>query len=116
MQIGEPERAVAALERALQASPKDVQLMSKIAAALVTSHDYQRAIDFYRKAIRSAGREGVPLQHELAHLLVRLRMWPEATALLNGCLESSSAEGAAATVETLSRDVDAWLMIAKVHK
>jgi tetratricopeptide repeat protein 21B len=49
MQIQEPEKAVKAYEDALAYQPKDSELISKIARALTTTHDYQRAIDYFNK-------------------------------------------------------------------
>ena len=45
----EPEKAVRAFEDALEHQPKDVELIAKVARALTTTHDYQRAIDFYNR-------------------------------------------------------------------
>ncbi|EFJ52945.1 hypothetical protein VOLCADRAFT_78980 [Volvox carteri f. nagariensis] len=115
MQIQEPEKAVRAFESALDFNPKDVDLITRCARALVTSHDYQRAIDYFTKAIANA-RGGVQhsLQLELGNLLVRLRQWQPATAAINKALERNR-EGLPAT-ENLQLDVEGWSMLAKVHK
>ncbi|PNW81978.1 hypothetical protein CHLRE_06g268800v5 [Chlamydomonas reinhardtii] len=115
MQIQEPEKAVRAFESALEFSPKDVDLITRCARALVTSHDYQRAIDYYTKAIANArGGAQHALQLELGNLLVRLRQYPAATAAINKALERNR-DGLPAT-ENLQLDVEAWSMLAKVHK
>lgn len=38
-----------AFEAALEFNPKDQELVVRVARALVTTHDYQRAIDYYNK-------------------------------------------------------------------
>ncbi|KXZ45770.1 hypothetical protein GPECTOR_50g563 [Gonium pectorale] len=119
MQIQEPEKAVRAFESALEFNPKDVDLITRVglgcARALVTSHDYQRAIDYFTKAIANArGGPQHSLQLELGNLLVRLRQWQPATAAINKALERSR-EGLPAT-ENLQLDVEGWSMLAKVHK
>lgn len=115
MQIQEPEKAVRAFESALEFNPKDVDLITRCARALVTSHDYQRAIDYFTKAIANA-RSGMQhtLQLELSNLLVRLRQWQQATTAINKCLERSR-DGLPAT-ENLQLDVEAWSLLARVSK
>ncbi|KAL6760145.1 intraflagellar transport protein [Haematococcus lacustris] len=113
MQIQEPEKASRAFESALEFSPKDAELVARVARALVTTHDYQRAIDYYNKAIANA-RSNWALQLELAGLLVRLRSWAQALAVLSRVLERSQ-EGAGG-VEGLALDVEAWLCTARVYK
>ncbi|KAG1671374.1 hypothetical protein FOA52_002984 [Chlamydomonas sp. UWO 241] len=113
MQIQEPEKAVRAFERALEYNPKDAELIRKIARALVTTHDYSRAIDYYNKAIYIArGNWGMLL--ELANLLVRLHQWQPAVQTLNKCLERPKDNPY--SVENLDLDVEAWLVMARVYK
>ena len=50
-----------AFEDALEYQPKDVELIAKVARALTTTHDYQRAIDFYNRVGSGVGR-GWPLR------------------------------------------------------
>eukprot|EP00955_Chlamydomonas_euryale_P019586 208442-Chlamydomonas_euryale.AAC.5 len=88
----QPEKAVRAFELALEYQPKDSELIRRIARALVTTHDYSRAIDFYNKAIYIA-RSNWSLLLELATLLVRLQQWQPAVATLNKCLERQKVGG-----------------------
>uniref|UniRef100_A0A7S0S5T6 Tetratricopeptide repeat-like domain-containing protein n=1 Tax=Chlamydomonas leiostraca TaxID=1034604 RepID=A0A7S0S5T6_9CHLO len=120
MQIQEPEKAVRAFEAALEFSPKDTELTTRIARALVTTHDYQHAIDYFNKAI-FANRGNFSLQLELANLLVRLRQWQPAVAVLNKCLErprdpSGGGANSGQGVESLTIDVEAWLAMARVYQ
>ena len=113
MQIQEPEKAVRAFESALEFFPKDAELMSRIARALVTTHDYQRAIDYYTKAIYIS-RGNWTLQLEVSTLLVRLRQWAVAITSLNKCLDRPRDNPTSA--ENLSTDVEAWTIMARVYK
>jgi hypothetical protein len=60
--VQEPGQAVRAFEAALELSPHDSALACRIGKALVATHDYQRAVDYFNKAIRNSpgrhGREG----------------------------------------------------------
>jgi tetratricopeptide (TPR) repeat protein len=58
MQIQEPEKAVRAFDSALEYNPKDAELIRKIAKALITTHDYQRAIDHYTRVRWLVGEVG----------------------------------------------------------
>ena len=51
MQIQEPEKAIQAFESALKRNPRDTALASKIGKALITTHDYQKAVDYYEAAV-----------------------------------------------------------------
>ena len=56
-QIQEPERAIESYDRALRASPRDVALQQKIGQALIMTHDYQKAVDYYEAAVRADSRQ-----------------------------------------------------------
>jgi len=116
LQILEPEKAVRAFENAIDISPKDTDLLTKCARALVTSHDYPRSVEFYQRAISHARATTAAhrLQLELAELLLRLRQWPAASAAVNKCLERSR-EGIPAS-ENLQLDVEGWLLLARTAK
>lgn len=60
--------------------------MLQVGKALVTTHDFQRAIEYFNKVIR-ANPGNIGLQHELAQLLIRLKQWPQAQAVLGRCLD-----------------------------
>eukprot|EP00879_Flechtneria_rotunda_P025162 GHRR01026724.1.p1 GENE.GHRR01026724.1~~GHRR01026724.1.p1 ORF type:complete len:305 (+),score=118.75 GHRR01026724.1:653-1567(+) len=120
MAIQEPDKAARAFESALALRPKDADLALSAAQALIAAHDYNRAIDYYNRAIRNDPSKLV-LQHGLARLLLRLGHTHQATALLDKCLEvhnTRRGQGGAtgASLEALALDVDTWLLLAKVHQ
>ena len=69
--------ALQALEAALERQPKDGDLAAQIGAALVSTHQYRRALDYYHKAVRNSPANR-PLQLHLAKLLLRLKSWDAA--------------------------------------
>ena len=66
-----------ALEAALEQQPKDGDLAAQIGDALVATHQYRRALDYYHKAVRNSPAN-LPLQLHLANLLLRLKSWDSA--------------------------------------
>ena len=51
MRVSEPEKAIAAFEQALNRSPNDAALASRIGQVLVTTHEYVKAIEYYSDAV-----------------------------------------------------------------
>ena len=66
--------ALQALEAALEQQPKDGDLAAQIGDALVSTHQYRRALDYYHKAVRNSPAN-LPMQLHLANLLLRLKSW-----------------------------------------
>lgn len=63
-----------AMEAALERQPKDGDLAAEIGAALVATHQYRRALDYYHRAVRNSPAN-LALHLHLANLLVRLKSW-----------------------------------------
>lgn len=53
----------------------------KIGRALVSTHDYRRAVEYYRKALRGQPRS-IPLRHDLAQLCLKLGRFEDASGVL----------------------------------
>ena len=49
--IQEPDKAIVAYEKARAMDPNNAELSVKIGRTLVTTHDYQRALRYYRDAV-----------------------------------------------------------------
>ncbi|GFV68416.1 tetratricopeptide repeat protein 21B [Trichonephila clavipes] len=86
MKIQEPENAVEAYEQALKQNPKDSDLASKIGTALVKTHNYEKAVTYYKAAIKSGGQEN--LRYDLCSLLCTIKRFKETEELINSALES----------------------------
>lgn len=87
--IQEPEEAVEAYDMALQMNPKNKSMASKIGKALVSAHDYKRAVDYYKKAVREHPQSKVSLLQELADLQSKLGREQEAVESVNAALEAN---------------------------
>jgi len=55
--------------------------VAQIGRALVSTHDYRRAGEYYRKALRGQPRS-IPLRHDLARLCLKLSRFEDASAVL----------------------------------
>ncbi|DBB04932.1 TPA: hypothetical protein ACH3X3_010212 [Trebouxia sp. C0006] len=113
MRIQEPEKAIKALEAALERQPKDGDLAAQIGAALVSTHQYRRALDYYHKAVRNSPAN-LPLQLHLARLLLRLRSWDSAEKVLRSILERP--EEGSGSIEKQAANAKALSLLAQVYK
>mmetsp|Transcript_27274 Transcript_27274/g.32234 ORF Transcript_27274/g.32234 Transcript_27274/m.32234 type:complete len:1320 (+) Transcript_27274:65-4024(+) len=104
--IQNPGKAVEAFQRALELKPSNAMLAVRIGRALIATHDYRRARDYYDAALKSPNlrsEDSVDLQRDLAKLLIKLRKYDAAAALLSA--DSGNKH----------RDVDALLLLSDVH-
>eukprot|EP00906_Rhabdomonas_costata_P037365 RCo052578 len=113
MSIQEPEKAIAAFEKASALDSNDAELAAKIGKALVTTHDYNKAITYYRNVI-SGDPTKIYLRHDLATLQWRLGAYDKAETVLKEALQSKKAQ--AEDVPTLTYRIKTLLLLAKVHK
>jgi tetratricopeptide repeat protein 21B len=91
LRIQMPESAVEAYEGALDMNPTDPHIRSKIGRALIATHDYRRALEYHKKALRSApGNLGLRL--DLARLYLKLRRYEDAVMLLSQSIGDAGAE------------------------
>ncbi|CAG2171409.1 unnamed protein product, partial [Oppiella nova] len=67
MHILEPERAIEIYEQALKKNPKDWILTRKVGQALIKTHFYEKAVTYYKAAIKTSGQNA--FRYDLAHLL-----------------------------------------------
>lgn len=85
LKILEPSLAVDAYRTALELNPNDPSLISKFGRALVLTHYYADAIEYYLGAIQKTN--DTDLKIRLAELYIHLRRTSEAEALLTKELE-----------------------------
>lgn len=86
LEILEPEKALESYSTALEMAPKDPKLMYKMGQALVATHYFQKAIDFYKENIQATDDSGLKLQ--LADLYIQLEDFDKAEMLLVSEVES----------------------------
>uniref|UniRef100_A0A665UEK1 Tetratricopeptide repeat domain 21B n=1 Tax=Echeneis naucrates TaxID=173247 RepID=A0A665UEK1_ECHNA len=73
MNIQEPEKAIEVYECALKKNPKDGALASKIGKALVKTHNYGKAINYYEAALKTEQQNF--LRYDLAELLLKMKQY-----------------------------------------
>jgi len=111
MKIQAPESAIEAFQTALELSPGDNELAIKIGRALVSTHDYRKAMDYYESALRQSP-QNTPLIQDLAKLYTKLGKHSLASAILQQAQEymgnTDNLINAMAAVKNL-------LLLADVH-
>uniref|UniRef100_A0AAR2JAV8 Tetratricopeptide repeat protein 21B n=1 Tax=Pygocentrus nattereri TaxID=42514 RepID=A0AAR2JAV8_PYGNA len=90
MNIQEPELAIEVYEQALKRNPKDGAVASKIGKALVKTHNYVKAINYYEAALKS-GQQNF-LRYDLAELLMKLRQYERCERVLHEALTHDPGE------------------------
>ncbi|CAM9202117.1 unnamed protein product [Laminaria digitata] len=110
MRIQMPEAAIESFEIALDTDPSDSSLAGQIGRALVSTHDYRRAVDYYRKALRGQPTS-IPLRHDLARLCLKLGRFNDASGVLQEAMLGDSTE-----LESMKTDVQTLLITAEVHE
>ncbi|CAM9312824.1 unnamed protein product [Choristocarpus tenellus] len=110
MRIQMPEAAIDSFQIALKMDPSDTTLAGKVGRALVSTHDYRRAVDYYRKALRGAPRSMV-LRHDLARLCLKLRRYEDAIGVLEEAVLDDPSD-----LDSMVSDVQTLLLAAEVQQ
>ncbi|XP_011313823.1 tetratricopeptide repeat protein 21B-like [Fopius arisanus] len=111
MAIQEPDRAIEAYEQSLKNSHGDRVLASKMGKALVKTHQYSRAVDYYKEVVSI--KECGELKLDMADLFMRLRQFDNAEGVL--VQELQDARGAT-DYEHLENRGRQLLLLAKVRE
>ncbi|KAK9754892.1 Tetratricopeptide repeat [Popillia japonica] len=85
MNIMEQEKALDAYEKALKLHPTDPFLTKKMGEALVNTHNFQRAITYYKDTIKLT--DDPELKLELANLYIKLKQLENAETFLKHEIE-----------------------------
>jgi tetratricopeptide repeat protein 21B len=133
LKILNPERAVDAFEAARKLDPNNARLRARIGRALVATHEYHRAIDFYEHAILDAksqnitmgsigppgssgatvsgiSSEAVTLSHDLAKLFMKLDRGEAGIRVLSKVIHETHRD-----VTDMRQDVATLLLLAEVQ-
>lgn len=78
--IQEPERAIEAYEQSLRNNAGDKNLARKMGKALVKTHQYEKAIEYYERIIKQ--KEFGDLKLDMAELFMKLKMYEKAETRL----------------------------------
>lgn len=109
MNIQEPENAIEIYEQALKKTPKDGALASKIGKALVKTHNYVKAINYYEAALKS-GQQSF-LRYDLAELLLKLRQYERCERVLHEALRHDTVN----ELPSLTEDCRYFVLLAKIQ-
>ncbi|XP_072118143.1 tetratricopeptide repeat protein 21B [Mobula birostris] len=109
MNIQEPEKAIDIYEQALKRNPRDGTLASKIGKALIKTHNYAKAINYYETALKT-GQQNF-LRYDLAELLFKLRQYEKAEKILLQSLEHDHVSD----LQILMEDARYLMLLAKIY-
>ncbi|XP_077175955.1 tetratricopeptide repeat protein 21B [Paroedura picta] len=109
MDIQEPEDAIEVYEQALKKNPRDGALACKIGKALVNTHNYAKAINYYEAAIKT-GQQNF-LCYDLADLLLKLKQFDKAEKILRQVLDHEPVND----LSSLMEDTRYQVLLAKIY-
>uniref|UniRef100_A0A8C3VGA4 Tetratricopeptide repeat protein 21B n=1 Tax=Catharus ustulatus TaxID=91951 RepID=A0A8C3VGA4_CATUS len=104
-----PDEAIEVYEQALKKNPKDPSLASKIGKALIKTHNYSKAINYYEAAVRN-GQQNF-LCYDLAELLMKLKQYEQAEKVLQQALDHEPVN----ELSSLMEDVRYQVLLAKIY-
>ena len=112
MRIQEPEDAIMAYTEANKINNKDESVIRDMGKALVSTHNYARASDYYENALRQSPNR-VDLKLDLGNLCILINNFKRATDLLS--FEIFTDDFQAPNIETMKRNVQGFLSIYKLN-
>ncbi|CAN9497793.1 unnamed protein product [Ophioblennius macclurei] len=109
MKIQEPEKAIEVYEQALKKNPRDGALASKIGKALVKTHNYTRAINYYEAALKTEQQNF--LRYDLAELLMKMKQYERCERVVLDALAHEPVN----ELPVLSDDCRYLVLLAKIQ-
>ena len=85
MSITEPERALEIYEQALKRNPRDSLLAAKMGEALQKTHQYGKALNYYKEAVKDEDNNS--LRFDMAELQMRLKNFDRAEKTIQQALQ-----------------------------
>ena len=117
--LAAPESAIEAFENALRYNPKDSRLAEKIGKALVSTHDYRKAQDYYDNALRNMP-DNTALRYDMARLYTKLRMFNDSAKTLTKALSNFDEDDEDGVnppgLDVLTKDVETLLLLVETYK
>lgn len=112
MSIQEPDRALEAYKAALKQNPRDAMIARKLGMAYVKTHQFAKAINYYKEATKNPDHAGLKL--DLAELYLKLKQFPNAEETLIGSIEENKFEKS--DLEVLQFRTRQLLLLARVRE
>lgn len=112
MSIQEPDEAIDAYKKALKQNPRDPLLASKLGRAYVKTHQYKKAITYYKEAIMAP--ENYSLKLDLAELYLKLKQFKDAEDVLVQEIRNTLNDGD--DIAVLQLRTKQMLLLARVHE
>eukprot|EP00930_Biecheleria_cincta_P046675 TRINITY_DN32219_c0_g1_i1.p1 TRINITY_DN32219_c0_g1~~TRINITY_DN32219_c0_g1_i1.p1 ORF type:complete len:1347 (+),score=315.58 TRINITY_DN32219_c0_g1_i1:89-4129(+) len=111
--IQEPADAIKAFQQAMdiEKGKGDPALVQKIGKAMMQTHDYERAIQYYHDALRKHPSQQ-ELRQDLAKLYRRLQRWDDAIRELEEALQAVMDD----SFKSTKYRVDTLVQLAEVHR
>jgi tetratricopeptide (TPR) repeat protein len=121
------EQAIEAYLQGLRIDKRNVALCIKTGRAMIASHEYHRAVDFYESRLRenssnsTSSSERVTLAHDLAKLYLQLDRLDAAERVLQSLLSntasnSSGSSSSSADSQSLLQEAASLKLLVKVYK
>lgn len=128
IRILNPEAAVEAFEKAYSQDPANSKLRSRIGKALIATHEYNKATNFYEGALRdtldkvgkrnstsSTNSDFVSLSHDLAQLYMKLGRVESCRRVLDRVLERPGRQAQQRDISDVQDDVQTLMMLYKLQ-
>lgn len=110
--IQEPDRALEAYKAALKQSPRDALIARKLGRAYVKTHQFTKAITYYKEATKNPDHSSLKL--DLAELYLKLKQYPSAEEVLIASIEENKFENS--DLELLQLRTKQLLLLARVRE
>ncbi|XP_019763181.2 tetratricopeptide repeat protein 21B isoform X1 [Dendroctonus ponderosae] len=114
MKILEPDDALQNYEKALKENPNDLFLMRKMGKALVQTHYFNRAVEYYKKSIKEVKDPELTLQ--LADLYLNLREYEKGELLLLDELDEEHRKSMAEDINDLLYQAKLYSLLAEIQE
>ncbi|XP_027204714.2 tetratricopeptide repeat protein 21B-like isoform X2 [Dermatophagoides pteronyssinus] len=115
MHILQPEKSIEIYEQTVKKNPKDSTLVRKVGQALIKAHFYERAVTYYKAAIKSSGQ--MPSYcYDLAELLHRLGRDDQCKEIIGQTTKLFDANKNEMDIDTHIIKIRIFNLLAKVHK
>ena len=114
MTIQSPQNAIYAYENALQLNATDMELARKIGKALVATHDYQKATNYYEKALNEMP-ENYQIRNDIVKMYIKLGQFNAAKIIIQTSLKHIQMRSASES-QTDVAEVGALIMLAEIYE